>query len=63
MVDRGSSESDLRALLEDATVVEPDHVQGRWLVSSRRIRERWAVVVEPDDPRRVVVIVTAYRLN
>lgn len=63
MVDRRFTETDLRTMWHDATLVRPDHIQGRWLVTSRRLRDHWAIIVEPDDTRQVVVVITAYRID
>jgi hypothetical protein len=59
MQDRGFSETDLRAMLDDATdLVYQDH--GTYLVFTTRDGAKWEVIVSPDDEQLVVVAVTAY---
>ena len=60
MIDRRFSEGDLREMLEDASALEPDVVEGRFILKTRRGRRSWEVVVEPDAKLRRLVIVTAY---
>jgi hypothetical protein len=60
MEERGFSEVELRAMLEDATVVGPARRPGRYLVRTRRSGDPWIVVVEPDAEDQLLLIVTAY---
>lgn len=62
MIERGLSEIDLREGLENAELVEPAGLPGRWKIVIAVARARWAVIVEPDEFERVLVLVTAYRL-
>jgi hypothetical protein len=59
MVDRRFSQVDLRAMLEDATSVQPDSVAGRFIVSSRHEECHWKIVVEPDHQEHRLVVVAA----
>ena len=63
MKDRRFTEIDLRAMLEVATVVHRDDEPGRWRVETVHRRTPWEVVVEPDRTSRVVVVVTAHRVD
>ena len=62
MVDREFTEVDLRRMLEHATDLREDIVEGRWLVQTRYLRHPWEVVVEPDLDRQLLVVITAYPL-
>ena len=63
MEERGLAEVELRALLQDATLLVPDVLPDRWVATGRRGTETWEVVLEPDSDDRVVVVVTAYRVG
>ena len=60
MLDRRYTEVDLRRMLEHAGGYRADVVEGRWVIETRRNREDWEVIVEPDDEQRLLVVVTAY---
>ena len=60
MVDRGFTEVDLRAMLEQASGVRRDVVDGRWVVETQHDSQDWAVILEPDDEDQLVVVITAY---
>jgi hypothetical protein len=60
MVDREFTELDLRAMLERALGYRKDVVPGRWVISVKRGRDPWEVIVEPDDSLKLLVVVTAY---
>lgn len=63
MLDRGFSETDLRLILEDARALRRSAEVGRWIASARQGRTRWEVVVELDDSLRLLIVVTAYRVD
>jgi hypothetical protein len=63
MVDRGFNEVDLRRMLEQASGLREDVVEGRWVVETRRLRCAWEVIVEPDLVTRVIVVITAYSVE
>lgn len=60
MLDRGFSETDLRAMLEEAHGFRPDVEAGRWVIDVRHVRRPWEVIVEPDETLRLLVVITAY---
>lgn len=60
MEDRGFTETDLRAMLERAQLLIPERTPGRWAVSASHRGRRWLVIVEPDELRRTLVVITAY---
>lgn len=63
MVDRDFTEVDLRRMLEYATGLRLDVVEGRWVVETRHARSRWEVIVEPDEEIRLLIVVTAYPVS
>jgi hypothetical protein len=60
MLDRGFSELDLRAMLEDARTYRSDTVEGRWVIIASHERKTWEAIVEPDSVNLRLVVVTAY---
>ena len=60
MEDRGFNEVDLRRMLEHAGDHAPDILAGRFVITARHAGQRWAVIVEPDQQRQLLVVVTAY---
>ncbi len=60
MSKRRFSEIDLRSMLEEAFVIGPSRIEGRWLLRVSFERRLWKVVVEPDEFERRLVVVTAY---
>jgi hypothetical protein len=60
MVVRRFNEVDLRGMMESGTKVRPDHEPGRWVLETQFDDEDWEVVLEPDEPRKRLVVVTAY---
>lgn len=64
MVDRGFSETDLRAMLaiDDVKLRSSEH-PGRWIVATSQDGEPWEVILEPDSSIRLTVVVTAYALE
>jgi hypothetical protein len=60
MLERGFSELELRAMLDDAGELAPSRRSGRWYVRTRHRGQAWVVVIEPDEETRTLVIVTAY---
>ena len=63
MVDREFSEIDLRRMLEKAMGYRDDVVAGRFVIVTRHARHRWEVIVEPDPPVSLLVVVTAYPVS
>jgi Domain of unknown function (DUF4258) len=60
MEDRGFNEMDLRRMLEHASGYSPDTMVGRFVIEVRHAGQPWAVIVEPDEDRHLLVVVTAY---
>jgi len=60
MDERRFSESDLRKMFENAKSVRNDVVEGRFLVKTRIGNQHWEVIVEPEPPEKLLVIITAY---
>ena len=60
MLDGSFTEVDPRHLLEVAEGFAPNLVSGRWVIETRHRRQRWAVNVEPDGRRRLLVVITEY---
>jgi hypothetical protein len=63
MIDRGFTEVDLRHMMERATSLDADIVEGRWIASCRHEKRPWKVIVEPDFEQQLVVVVTAYPVD
>ncbi len=61
MEERGFSEVELRAMLNDASGFAPARRSGRYVINARRAGKPWVVVVEPDEEEGLLFIVTAYR--
>ncbi|MBI2525096.1 MAG: DUF4258 domain-containing protein [Candidatus Rokubacteria bacterium] len=60
MDDRRFSEIDLRRMLQRASGRREDVVEGRWVIETRYRGRAWEVIVEPDQERQLLVVVTAY---
>jgi len=63
MEDRGFNEVELRQMLERARAYRQDVVEGRWVIETPWRDRPWEVIVEPDEDRRLLVVVTAYTVN
>ena len=60
MDDRRFTEIDLRRMLERASGHREDVVDGRWVIETRDRGRAWEVIIEPDQERELLVVVTAY---
>jgi hypothetical protein len=60
MEDRGFDEVDLRRMLEHAARHRPDILEGRFVIEGRHGGQAWEVIVEPDETRCLLVVITAY---
>ena len=47
-------------MLEHASGYGPDIMVGRFVIEARHAGQSWAVIVEPDEERQLLVVVTAY---
>ena len=63
MEDRAFSEIDLRRMLEQASAYRSDILDGRYVVETRHAGRSWDVIVEPDEMRHLLVVITAYPLE
>jgi hypothetical protein len=64
MIDRGFSETDIRAMLEVAGGYGPDVADPvRYIIETMRAGARWEVVVEPQPSEHVLLVVTAYQVG
>jgi hypothetical protein len=60
MEDRAFNEVDLRRMLEHAIGYRPDILERRFVIEGRHAGRPWAVIVEPDELRQLLVAITAY---
>ena len=63
MEDRAFNEIDLRRMLEHATSHRADILEGRFVIDVRHTGRLWEVIVEPDETRQLLVVITAYPLE
>ncbi len=47
-------------MLEAAGGYRKDVAPGRWVIESKRGRQSWEVIVEPDESLKILVVITAY---
>ena len=47
-------------MLEYATGYRVDILEGRFVIEARHAGLPWEVIVEPDEVRRLLVVITAY---
>ena len=62
MEDRAFNEVDLRRMLEHASGHRSDILEGRFVIEART-GQPWEVIVEPDDMRQLLVVITAYPVD
>jgi Domain of unknown function (DUF4258) len=60
MEDRAFNEIDLRRMLEHASGHRADILEGRFIIDVKHAGRPWEVIVEPDDVRELLVVITAY---
>ena len=63
MEDRAFNEVDLRRMLELAAGHCADILEGRFVIDTRHAGRSWEVIVEPDEMRQLLVVITAYPLD
>jgi hypothetical protein len=63
MEDRAFNEVDLRRMLEQATGHRADILEGRFVIDCRHAGRPWEVIVEPDELRQLLVVITAYPVD
>ena len=57
---RDLTELEVRAMLQRANRYEPDPIEWRYRIPVRHRRQRWIVVVEPNERLKMLVVVTVY---
>jgi hypothetical protein len=62
MDQRGVTEVEVCAMLEQATGFEASVVAGRFMIQTRRGQSPWIVIVEPDAEATLLVVVTVYEV-
>ena len=60
MEDRNFTELELRLMLENASALRPDLLEGRWVVETKHRGCDWEVILEPALRSRRLVVITAY---
>jgi hypothetical protein len=60
MEERAFNEVDLRRMLEHADGYRADILEGRFVIEVRHVGQSWEVIVEPDEVRQLLVVITAY---
>ena len=63
MEDRAFNEVALRRMLELAAGHRADILEGRFVIDTRHAGRSWEVIVEPDEMRQLLVVITAYPLD
>lgn len=63
MEDRQFDEVDLRRMLEHAHGHRADILEGRFVIEARHAGQPWEVIVEPDEQRQLLVVITAYPVD
>ena len=63
MEDRAFNEVDLRRMLELAAGHRADILEGRFVIDTRHAGRSWEVIVEPDEMRQLLVVITAYPVD
>jgi hypothetical protein len=62
MLDRKFNETDIRVMLDDAESLSLSREPGRWIATTHLDARIWKIVVEPVASKRILVVVTAYRV-
>ena len=63
MLDRHFNETDLRLMLEEATLLSLSLEPGRWIAITTLAGRPWKIVLEPDASKCIVVVVTAFAVR
>ncbi len=63
MEDRAFNEVDLRRMLEYASGHRADILEGRFVINGKHAGTSWEVIVEPDEVRELLVVITAYPMD
>lgn len=62
MIDRSFNEVELRDMLQRATSFRDDP-PGRYIIETTHRGRAWEVVVEADEPAKLLVVVTAFEVG
>lgn len=57
---RHFDEFDLRTMIEEAVSMEPGSLPDRWRIDTKWRRRPWSIVVDVDEYRKRVTVVTAF---
>ena len=57
---RGVTEIEVRQMYETVTSIHQDDFAGRWRLESTIRGKNWIMIVEPDVPDELIVVVTIY---
>jgi hypothetical protein len=60
MEDRAFNEVDLRRMLGHGSGHRTDILEGRFIIDVKHAGRPWEVIVQPDDVRKLLVVITAY---
>jgi len=60
MEDRAFNEVDLRRMLEYPSDHRADIMEGRFVIDARHAGLSWEGIVEPDEVRELLMVITAY---
>lgn len=63
MEGRGFNEIDLRRMLEHADGYLADIFEGGFVIEARHAGQSWQVIVEPDEMRQLLLVITAYPVD
>ncbi len=63
MEDRAFNEINPRRMLEHASGHRADILEGRFVIEVQHAGRSWEVIVEPDEIRQLLVVITAYPLD
>jgi hypothetical protein len=53
----------LRRMLQHSSGYRADILEGRFVIDVRHAAQPWEVIVEPDELRRLLVVITAYPVD
>lgn len=62
MAERRFNETDLRDMMGRGSALKPDYEPDRWVLETTFENAPWEVVLEPDEGRARLVVVTAYEV-
>lgn len=62
MIVRRFNETDLRDMIQHGLELQPDFEPGRWILKTGFEGALWEVILEPDEGRRRLIVVTAYEV-